>query len=51
MPVRCNKCYTIWDDDEDIPQILVVEDGNEEIIKGCDNCQTDGYLMDMEVSQ
>jgi len=50
--IRCNNCYETWDDDEMLPQIRVFEDEDVEgeVIKGCDTCKTDGYLMDLEVS-
>lgn len=54
--VRCNMCYAYYYDeigdprDESILQ-LVWDIEDKEYVKGCGNCQTDAYLMDIEHEQ
>ena len=40
MTIRCNNCYWVGQED-DLKQL-------EDEINGCPNCETDGYLMDIE---
>ena len=51
--VRCNMCYAYYYDavffdtrDERVLQI-VWDNEDEEYVKGCGNCKTDAYLIDM----
>lgn len=51
--VRCNMCYAYYYDavffdtrDESVLQI-VWDKEDEEYVKGCGNCKTDAYLIDM----
>ena len=51
--VRCNMCYAYYYDESGNPLDVsllqwVWEVEDEEYVKGCGNCQTDAYLMDME---
>lgn len=43
--IRCNNCMKIFEDDEHLP-VLKNESGEE--YAGCDKCNTDAYLMDMD---
>lgn len=40
---RCNNCMRVFRDDE----LELFRDGDE-WFKGCPNCKTDEYLMDIE---
>jgi len=41
--IRCNNCYRTWGSEEDLP-MLQDADGH---YTGCPDCNTDGYLMDV----
>ena len=60
--IRCNNCYTIFDNENDLTLCRVDEfdepaNPNDEnfsdceIVKGCHNCMTDSYLMDIITTQ
>lgn len=47
--VRCNNCYFYFYediDDRDDYALEFIQDG-QEFFKGCRNCKTDAYLMDI----
>jgi len=50
LAICCNNCKKEWDNEADLPQIRVFEDGDDEgeVIKGCGNCKTDGYLREFK---
>lgn len=41
--VKCNACQFIGEEDD-----LKILKENTEYFKGCPNCKTDAYLMDIE---
>ena len=41
--VKCNDCQFISEEDD-----LEILKDNTEYFKGCPNCKTDSYLMDIE---
>ena len=41
---RCNNCMRVFRDDSELE---LFKDGDE-WFKGCPDCKTDGYLMDIE---
>ena len=41
--VKCNDCQFIGEEDD-----LEILKDNTEYFKGCPNCKTDSYLMDIE---
>ena len=43
--IVCNNCMKEFDGEESLE---LVELSNKEICKGCWNCKTDSYLMDVE---
>lgn len=44
MKCRCNNCMRMFRDDSELE---LSKDGDE-WFKGCPDCKTDGYLMDVE---
>jgi len=42
--VKCNMCGEHFHEDE----LEMLQEDDEEYFKGCPNCKTDGYLMDLE---
>lgn len=47
MTCRCNNCMRMFEDDDDLKLFC----DNGEYYKGCPDCGTDEYLMDMEVEE
>lgn len=45
--IRCNNCYRIFDNDEEL-ETMQDEDG---YFRGCPDCRTDAYLMNIEVER
>ena len=47
MKIRCNNCY--WEgEEEDLKDFVDLESKKEVLyFKGCPNCKTDEYLMDL----
>lgn len=43
--IRCNNCYTEFKDDDGL---TILEDKNG-FYKGCHKCETDSYLMDLNI--
>ena len=47
--IRCNNCYKIFNNDEDLEMLCDFKDTERpEFYKGCPDCKTDGYLMDIK---
>lgn len=46
--IRCNNCYTEFKDEEDLKTFTDLSKKEVEYFKGCPECKTDEYLMDME---
>ena len=47
IKVRCNNCMCLFEEDD----LVLLEEGEGEDVeyyKGCPNCLTDGYLMDLD---
>ncbi|MCM1324093.1 MAG: hypothetical protein NC218_08020 [Acetobacter sp.] len=42
--IRCNNCYKTFKDDD---ELLLLWDVRNGYFKGCPNCKTDSYLMDI----
>jgi hypothetical protein len=45
--IKCNNCYKLYENDEDL---LFIEKG-EDSFRACHKCKTDEFLMDMETSK
>lgn len=45
--IRCNNCYRIFDNDEEL-ETMQDENG---YFRGCPDCRTDAYLMNIEVER
>jgi hypothetical protein len=45
--IICNNCMKEFDGED---SLKLVELNDKEICKGCQNCKTDAYLMDVEDS-
>jgi len=44
VTMRCNNCYRLFEDEEDLER-MEDEDG---AFLGCPDCKTDEYLMDLD---
>lgn len=44
--IRCNNCYKIFKDEEDLKHVY--EENDKEFVFGCDVCKTDAYLFDIK---
>jgi Pyruvate/2-oxoacid:ferredoxin oxidoreductase delta subunit len=54
--VRCNNCYhyyydEITDERNNNSLKIFFDNDNEEFFKGCPVCETDNYLMDIDLSE
>lgn len=50
IKIRCNNCMRIWNSEEDLPYIYGSTKTHPEPdeFKGCPDCQSDEYLMDLD---
>lgn len=44
--IRCNNCMEVYDGEESL--VMVRDEFDNEIVKGCGDCETDSYLMNIE---
>ncbi len=45
---RCNNCMSYFENDDELELFYEDENNLETGFKGCPECETDGYLMDLQ---
>jgi len=48
----CNRCGTLFNEDVGLPllQEFSIQTGGSEYFTGCPNCKSDGFMMDISIS-
>lgn len=47
--VKCNMCNWEGDEEELIIVEEIIDDDHRDFYRGCPNCETDAYLMDIPI--